>query len=288
MNLDAFLKDAWKEHGEQPQDVAELLSASTHLVEAAEQVAPYAQLVTHVYGEHLGLWESGVELLESLRQLPVTHVAAGTRGVAVGIATLRYAGGNPAALDTLSTDDAVSALATASSALLARGEATRAIESYAMALRAARAAPAVGAPAIRALAVGGNNLAAALEEKSQRSDYETQGMLTAAEAGLQYWKQAGTWLEEERAEYRLARSRLQAGEAAAAVQSAERCVRVCKRNAAPAFELFFAHAVLALAQRAAGDGEAFQAQRSEAMACLGQVPEHDRQWCEGDRKELEG
>src|SRR6478752_570817 len=227
MSFDAFLKDRWDEHGDRPEDVAELLSVSTHLVESAEQVAPYARLVTHVYGEHLGLWESGVELLESLRQLPVTHVAAGTRGVAVGIATLRYAGGNPAALDTLSTDDAISALATASSALIARGEASRAIESYTMAVRAARAAPDLAAPAIRALASGGNNLASALEEKSLRTDYETQRMLTAAEAALQYWKQAGTWLEEERAEYRLAMSLLQASDATAAMQSAQRCADVC-------------------------------------------------------------
>jgi hypothetical protein len=112
-------------------------------------------------------------------------------------------------------------------------------------------------------------------------------MLMAAEGGLRYWKQAGTWLEEERAEYRLARSRLQAGETAAAVQSAERCVRVCKRNGAPPFELFFAHAVLAFAQRAAGDGEAFEAQRREALAQLAQVPEGERKWCESDRQELE-
>jgi hypothetical protein len=158
VSVEAFLKSSWHEHGDQPGDVAELLASSTHLLEAAEQVAPYAHLVTHVYGEHLGQWEDGVELLESLQQLPLAHVAAGTRALAVGIATLRYA--------------------------------------------------------------GGNNLAVSLEGRSPRSAYETQGMLMAAEGALQYWKQAGTWLEEERAEYRLARSRLQAGETAAAVQSA--------------------------------------------------------------------
>ncbi|MCG2595596.1 hypothetical protein LZ009_22695 [Ramlibacter sp. XY19] len=286
MGLEEFLKTGWAEHGDSPEDVAELLAASTHLVTAADQVAPYAQLVTHVYGEHLAQWESGAEILESLRQLGVVHVAAGTRSVAVGIAALRYGAGDPTAIDTLSTDDAVSALATAASALAGRGEFARAVDSYTMALRTARSSTALAAPAIRSLAVGGNNLAAALEEKSGRSDYETQGMLTAAEGGLQYWKLAGTWLEEERAEYRLARSRLQAGQAAAAVQSAERCVRVCKRNGAPPFELFFGHAVLALAHRAAGDAEAFDTQRREALACYGQVPEDERKWCESDRKEL--
>ena len=103
---------------------------------------------------------------------------------------------------------------------------------------------------MRILAAGGNNLAVALEAKVDRSPSETHAMLAAAEAALTYWKQAGTWLEEERAQYRLARSRLQAGEPAAAVQSAECCVAVCERNGAPPFERFFAHSVLACARRA--------------------------------------
>ena len=61
-------------------------------------------------------------------------------------------------------------------------------------------------------------------------------MIVAAEAALRYWKQAGTWLEEERAEYRLAKSLLIAGRAVDAVASARRCLAVCERHEAPAFE----------------------------------------------------
>ena len=61
-------------------------------------------------------------------------------------------------------------------------------------------------------------------------------MIVAAEGGLKYWKLAGTWLEEERAEYRLARSLLQAGRPHAAIASATRCIDVCTSNAAPAIE----------------------------------------------------
>ena len=61
-------------------------------------------------------------------------------------------------------------------------------------------------------AVAGNNLAATLEEKPDRDAFETEGMLTAAQGGLHHWKLAGGWMEEERAEYRLARSLLQAGD----------------------------------------------------------------------------
>ena len=113
-------------------------------------------------------------------------------------------------------------------------------------------------------------------------------MLSAAEAALLYWKQVGTWLEEERAEYRLSRSRLQAGDASAATRSAARCVAVCDRNDAPPFEQFFAHSVLACAHRAAGDGASFDAHRQAALRHLSQTTDGERPWCENERKELEG
>src|SRR6476661_10637811 len=111
-------------------------------------------------------------------------------------------------------------------------------------------------------------------------------MVAAAEGGLAFWKQAGTWLEEERAEYRLTRSLLKAGRAGDAIASAQRCVAVCVDNDAPAFERFFGHAVLALAHRAAGQGNVFATERDHALALLNQVPEGERAWCERERGEL--
>ena len=111
-------------------------------------------------------------------------------------------------------------------------------------------------------------------------------MIAAAEGGLKYWKQAGTWLEEERAEYRLARSLLQAGKPDAAIASATRCIEVCAANGAPAFEQFFGYAALALAQRAAVDVAAFTASREHARQLYELVPAAERQWCESDLEEL--
>ena len=111
-------------------------------------------------------------------------------------------------------------------------------------------------------------------------------MLTAAEGALTHWTRAGTWLEEERAFYRLARSRIAAGHADAAVESAQRCVEVCASNDAPAFERFFGHAVLALALRAAGKTDEFRAQRNLAQGFYEQVPADEKSWCESDLAEL--
>jgi hypothetical protein len=111
-------------------------------------------------------------------------------------------------------------------------------------------------------------------------------MIAAAECGLASWKQAGTWLEEERAEYRLARSLLQAGQPEPAIQSATRCIEICKANDAPPFEQFFGYSALALAQRAAANIDAFEAARDHARYLFDLVPENERPACESDLAEL--
>jgi len=287
MSFDTFIEAAWNDHGDQPREVADRLLHSMHIIETAEQIPPYARLLTHVFGEHLGEWKQGVAALETLRTVTAfDRSPAVTGAVNRSVAVLRYAGGDQAALDPLPLDDRVSALATVSSALAARQQFDLAIAAYSDALALAHPGLPSGSPAIRALAVGGNNLAAALEEKKDRDASQTSGMVAAAESGLKYWKEAGTWLEEERAEYRLARSLLQAGRAQSAVQSAMRCIAVCKANGAPAFEQFFGYAVLALAQRAAGDVAGFEASRDQARRLFELVPADERQWCASDLEEV--
>jgi hypothetical protein len=285
--LDAFLKTAWADHGDRPQAVAERLSTSVDLIQAGDEFAPYVRLLTHVYGEHLGQWQHAVELLELLRTLPAFDGSPeASQSIDQAVATMRFAAGDAAALDALSLDARVSALATASSALAARDELQPAIAAFERAVRSAEAGLAVGSPALRAMAVAGNNLAVVLEERPDRDASQVEAMLAAATAALRYWKLAGTWLEEERAEYRLSRCQLQAGMAREAAVSAERCVAVCRRNGASAFEQFFGFAVLALAQQRAGEREASEANRAEALRQLEQVSDEERQWCSADLAEL--
>lgn len=285
--FDAFIETAWTEHADEPQRVADRLAASLAVVQAPEQAAPFASLLTHVYGEHLGEWARGAALLDTLAALPLLSGHADATGVlARHRATLCYAGGDSEALAALSNDNRIAALATVASAFAARNEFQRALAAYDDALQAAAAGLADDSPAIKALAVGGNNLAAALEEKPERQAAETLGMVRAAQAGLAYWKRAGTWLEEERAEYRLARSLLQAGDAEAARMHAERCVQVCTDNDAPALERFFGHAVLAIAQRARGDGAAFESASHQARQCYELIPPAEQVWCRTEVGEI--
>ena len=287
MTFEAFLETAWNDHGDRPQEVADRLASSQHVVESAEHVPPFARLVMHVYGEHLGHWDRGIELLESLRRLPASAGSA-TAAAALdrNIATLRYAGGDATVLEPLSAEDRISVLALAASAFSGRNGMKRAIATYTEALALAEAGLPPQSPALRALAVGGNNLAAALEEKADRDDAETAGMVVAANGGLTYWKRAGTWLEEERAEYRLTRSLLQARMPRDAIASAQRCIDVCVRNDAPAIETFFGYVVLALAQRESGDAAAFAASRQQALALYEKVPADEQRWCQSDLAQL--
>jgi tetratricopeptide (TPR) repeat protein len=287
MSLDAFIATAWNDHGDHPEEVADRLAGALDMLESPTSVSPFVRIVTHVFGEHLARWSDGIALLESLRgrpQLNGDHAAAGA--ITRSVAALRFAGNLDTSLAQLSTDDRIAALATAASALAAQRGWKRAIAAYEEALRLAEPGLPSGSPALRALAVAGNNMAASLEEKPDRDPVETRGMVVAAEGGLRYWRLAGTWLEEERAEYRLARSLLQAGDPAAAVEHARRCVDICAANDAPAFERFFGYAVLAIAHARGGDGAAHATARQLALDQYAAVAPEEQQWCKAELDEL--
>ena len=279
--FDAFLEAAWSEHGDDPAAVAARLARSLDMIATAEHVTPYARIVTHIYGEHLARYVDGVALLERLRTVSAFDGSTASQGaVARGVAVLRFCGGDPSVLGTLDHDDRIVVLATAASAFAEQKAFRRAIEAYTEALTLAQRGVADGSPALRALAVGGNNLAATLEDKADRDLTETRGMLVAAQGGLDYWRRAGTWLEEERAEYRMSVSRRSAGDYDGAIHHAARCIALCQANNAPAVEHFFGVAALALAQRSAGLAEEFDTSRRIARQWHERVDPSERTWCD--------
>ena len=72
----------------------------------------------------------------------------------------------------------------------------------------------------------------------------------------------------------------------AAIASATRCIDVCDKHAAPPFEQFLGHAVLALAQRAAGKTNSFASSRAQAIALFTQLPDDEKQWAQSTLREL--
>lgn len=286
-DFDQFIQQAWQDHADDAPGVAQRLRQSLEHVDRAERVAPYARLVSHVFGEHLGDWSAGVEVMDALRARPGADDAAAALPLARYDAGLRVARGDAGALDTLPVDERIAVQGIVSSAFSNLGRFDQAVAAYDDAL--ALAAPGLpdGSPALRALAVGGNNLAASLEELPARSAALDAAMLRAAEGGLVYWRRAGTWLEEERAEHRFATCLLAAGQADAAAAHASACLGICERHAAPPFERFFGWVVLARAQQASGDADAAAASAAQARAAYAQVAQDERQWCEAELAQLD-
>lgn len=286
MDFDTALDQAWADHADHPHAVAERLPQLLALVERAQQVPLCAHLVAHVLGEHLGHWSQGLGLLDVLAHHPACD-AAGRHAVARQVAALRVTHGEPVDATGVQDDDRVAALAVAAGMLGGRGACARALAIYRDALALAAGGLPSDSPAARALAAGGNNLAAALESRTDRSAAITEGMVATAEAALHWWRIAGGWLEEERAEYRLARSLLAAGRATEAATHAERCAAICETHDAPAMERFFGQAALAAARRAAGETAGFDAARQAARRHFDAVAADERHWCDAELRELE-
>jgi hypothetical protein len=285
MDFDTCLAQAWADHADDPHAVAERLPQLFALAEQPAQLQACAHLAAHVLGEHLGRWSQGLGVLDVLAHHPACDTA-GRHAVARQAAALRVASGEHVEATGVQDDDRIAALGLAAGMLAGRGACVRALATYREALALAEAGLSPGSPAARALAVSGNNLAATLEEHRDRDAAVTAGMVATAEAALHWWRIAGGWLEEERAEYRLARSLLAAERPAEALLHGQRCAALCEAHEAPAFERFFAAAVQALALRAAGDGAAYAAARQQALLQHDAVPADERRWCEAELREL--
>jgi tetratricopeptide (TPR) repeat protein len=269
-DLDAFVSQGWTDHERDSAGVLARLPDALPLVTAPAHVATLTALLVHVAGEHLGRWHDGLALLERVAALSV--VAPGSaedQAVARGRATLLLCAGDRAGADALlarahpaglpegSTRARV--LAVAASALAGQRRIDEALVLFDEALRVADYGPAKDDPAARALAVTGNNLACALEERPGRTAAEDRLLELAARTGRRFWEVAGGWTQVERAEYRLAMTFVALGRAQDALTHARACLSLCEANGADAGELFFAHEALARAHHAVGDAAAARA-----------------------------
>jgi tetratricopeptide (TPR) repeat protein len=278
MTLEEFVSQGLADHADQTEAVFARLPEGVALVTAPEQIPSIAHLVAHVCGEHLGRWDDGIALLERLEQLPV-YDATSPSGKAVQRqkAVLHRCAGRAdeearcfeaaRSVDVPEASDRIRVLAVASTALLFQKRLDEARRDFEECVRLAAYGPENPDPAARALAVTGHNIAVDLENRAELTDDERALMLRAAEVSRDFWNIAGGWMESERAEYRLAMSRLKAGDAAGALGHAENCLRIVEENGSDAGESFFAHEAIARARLASGDVDAARAER-ETMATL--------------------
>lgn len=285
--FDSFLGQAWNDHATQAEAVAARLDAQAlSLLGSAADAAALATLAQHLWGEHLGDWAGGRAFLQRLAALPVCT------GTGLGAqrrcdATLALCAGDDGALLHATASDRVR-IAAMAACNLAERDTARASALLQQALDEADSAqlPTTD-PLHRALAVAGNNLACTLEEKTERSAAERALMLLAAQTARRHWALAGTWLEIERADYRLAMSWLQAGDPAQARLHALACLDTSRAHDGAPLEQFFGQEALALAERAGGNAAAAQASVEAARVAFGALNADDRSWCQATMDKLD-
>lgn len=285
-SFDTFISQAWRDHAENSDAVAARLPEALSLLEKPEQVAPLARLIVHVEGEHLGRWQEGLELLSRVKESPHSSGPEAEAALRRGSATLTACERGSLPAEGLSASDKARCLAAAAAALSARGQGERAEAFFRSALQAAAKLP-KDDPAQRDLAVTSNNMASILEEKADRAFRDTELMLMAAHAARRHWELAGTWLEVERAEYRLALSFLAAKKPGDARRHAELCLEIAAANNAGPLELFFGQEALALSFHASGDSQGFTNARGRARDLFARLPAEEKPWCLPSLEKLE-
>lgn len=284
MDFGTFIDTAWADHATDPRAVAQRLTDGIALVGDESQLAALAKLAHHLHGEHLGEWRAGIDFIEHLATL-APHVAQGESGqtVRLCVASLALSQQPMHELDsmspTLATSDRIRVGAMAA-ANLAERDTPRALHLFRASLDLAQhAGLAADDPMHRALAVAGNNLACTLEEKATRSAEERELMILAAQAARRCWELAGTWLEVERAEYRLAMTWLQAGDLARARTHAQSCLGIVAANHGAALERFFGFEALGLVERAAGRRIEHAQSLMDARTAFAELEDADQAWC---------
>ena len=101
------------------------------------------------------------------------------------------------------------------------------------------------------------NFAWTLIEKPDRSDDETELMISAAHASALHWLQVGTPLNFARSQWQISRAYAVAGRGEPALHHARRCLSICQEHGFADFDLAFAYEALARAHALAGEpGEA--------------------------------
>jgi hypothetical protein len=287
MDFNTFVGGAWDDHVTDSPEVAQRLSEGLALVATEAELMRLMDLAHHVHGQHLGAWRAGSAFIERLATLP-PFAPEGASGQAWRrcMASLALGERAEADLGALSPSDRIRVTAMAATNL-AEHDTRRAMRLLQQALGQAEAGGLAAAdPMHRALAVAGNTIAVALEEKAARCDEERALMILAAQTARHHWAVAGTWLEVERAEYRLAMTWLQAGDLTQARTHAQNCLEIVAANEGAALERFFGCEALGLVERACGNVTGHAQALAKAREAFAALAEEDKGWCAKSLAEL--
>lgn len=238
MDFDATIRAAWNDHTGDAADTADRLADAVEHIAGPEQLGPYASVVGHVVGQHLHAWPRAAELIEqaiarcgdveipggALRHLAVARYLAGD--VVRAMATELRA----AAVDEHDAIESVTVVrAMTAEALLNTGETEGPITLFRETVHVARQLP-DEAGATRTMAIAANNMASTLLERDDRTPACDAAMAELAGLAREFWLRAGTWVNEERADYLLALVDLELGRHEPALQAADRALALIEQH----------------------------------------------------------
>jgi hypothetical protein len=285
MDFNEFLNEAWKDHAHKTVVVATRIPEAFAMIETHAQIASLAHLITHVFGEHLGDWGRGLELLD---KLTVNEHANDESRAAVARATaaLRLAQHDGATPEGFSDSDRARIYSMAAAARASNKDTGAAEKMFETAERIAQTLHR-NDPAHRAIAITANNLAVGFEETPGRTPEQTAIMVRAATIALEKWQMAGGPAQVQTANYRMAKTLIQAGQYDEAMAFALACHRVGVENSASPIDMFYAHEVLALAAQKLANVATFKAEAKLAEEFFEQMSDDDKKWARPDLEKLQ-
>jgi hypothetical protein len=264
--LRPWLDQAWNDHADAPQRVAdELLARAAALPDDADG-AEALRFGLHVLLGHL-------DDAAAVRRLMAAAPAGERLTPAADRARWALATLDGDAAPALPDAARWGALRDVVIALVQRGDVARA-RSLLFAEEDAAAAAADDA-ARKAYASSANNVAADLRAGPRDGGARDALMLEAAALARRAWEHAGTWVHVERADHQLAMCHAAVNQGTEAMRHARACLDRCEAEGADAAERFFAHEALVHAHRAAA-----AEQRARMAALLEEIDDAGmRSWC---------
>lgn len=276
MKFNEYLQNAWAQHATNPKQVASEFKDSFKLMQTEDDVMSMARLIVHVCGEHLGDWEQGLSLLKKLKNnATIKDKNEMNRNVAI----LNLGNFPDTSIEHFSPSDQSIIYSKTASALANLGGIKNASKFFQLACQIADEKLEKNDPAIKNLAISGNNLASSLEEKKNRSENENSLMLIAATKARVYWEMAGTWMEVERAEYRLGKTHLQLKNYDQALVHADECLKIIIDNKAAPLEAFFGFELKCTIFHAQKNKEAFARSLDLMKREFDSLTPEDSEWC---------
>lgn len=178
MNFKAYLNAAYTQLATDPKNVAEGIKQHFNLMESDDDVMEIARLIVLVYGEYLGEWNKGIELLRKLKN----NAKIKDQQEMKRLVTILTLGNNPnTSIDDFSLSDRAIIYAQSAAALARLGGLRNAEKFLKLSVELTTTQLTKEDPAQPELAEASSRIVEFMKTKTERSEME-EGLLKLAQA----------------------------------------------------------------------------------------------------------